>query len=161
MHSRIYQITSYKFDYNAWIDLDEIKEGAMAWIDYTYKLTEEQRKEAIKEFADLFPKDMFTIDLEEETIVYNGHGFDEWLAKYAEKIKEIAENVEPNHVGQWFVGAASKLQNYILNPLQTAKLFIDNDNYYAEQSRGLICQLNDLVLFGDKLYFGTICGYHF
>lgn len=82
MHGIIYQISDSPIDRDDYIGVDTVSEGDMADFDYLYDTTEEERRKQIQYLVEhTLPKGMFTIDTDDETLVYQG-GFAEWRKSY-------------------------------------------------------------------------------
>ncbi len=162
MHSIIFQISDQPIAKEKRIGIDHIETGDMASLDYAYKNSEEERKENIRCLVErILPKGMFTLGGDGETLVFQG-GFAEWRKSYLDTIHNKVADINEANIMEW-VGPAYRLQKAILNPLCTDALFItDFGNGYglAERSRELMTMIGNRQT-GERLYMGTVVGYHF
>lgn len=162
MHSVIYQISDQPITRDEFIGIDHIEGGDMTSFDYAYENIEEERKEYIRDLVErILPKGMFTLGEDGETLIFQG-GFTEWRKSYLDIIRDKVEEIDEENIMKW-VGPTYQLQKAILNPLDTDALFItDFANGYglAERSRELMTMIGNLQT-GERLYIGTVVGYHF
>lgn len=160
MHGIIYQISSSPIDRDDRIGIDTVSEGEMAGFDYLYDTDEEERREQIEYLVNhTFPKGMFTIDTDGETLVYQG-GFAEWRKSYLDLIRTKAEAIDEGNIMEW-IGPAYQLQKAVVNPLDTVDYYVTEGTAYgtAERSRDLMLMVGKLEV-GAKIYIGEILGYH-
>lgn len=162
MHSVIYQISDQPIAKEERIGIDNIEAGDMTSFDYAYEISEEERKECIRDLVErILPKGMFTLGEDGETLVFQG-GLAEWRKGYFDTIRCKVEEIDEENILKW-VGTTYQLQKSILNPLATDTLFITDfaNNYgLAERSRELMTMIGNLQT-GERLYIGAVIGYHF
>jgi hypothetical protein len=159
MHSNIFQISTKPISKERYTNPDNFEGGDMTSLDYAYDIEAEQRSEIIRILAEnILPKGMFTLNPDSETLTYNG-GMAEWKKEYICNIHNKAKEVNEKNVMDW-VGKAFHLQMAIVDPLDTAFLFITEEYASAERSRELM-RLIDCLQEGEQLYIGAILGYHF
>lgn len=81
MHGIVYQISTSPIDCDDYIGIDTVSEGDMAGFDYLYDTEESERSELIHDLVErILPKGMFTLDTDNETLVYQG-GFEAWRSR--------------------------------------------------------------------------------
>lgn len=160
MHSTIYQIDIKPIAETDYLRLENIVAGEMASISYVIENTEDGRQFDIKFLVEhILPKGMFTLS-SEDTLTYNG-GFNIWKKAHYDNIKELSATLTPANVMKWN-GPIGQLKKAISNPLGTNALFVTD--FYggggtAECSADLMDMISELKK-GDKLYLGSILGYH-
>lgn len=162
MHSLIFQISDRPIEADDHINIDLIEAGETVSIDYCMEIESDERNTAIIAFFErTFPQGMFTINPDEETVTYQG-GFNEWNSGYIRSLIDKAKAVTEANVFK-YAGAAYRLQQAIVNPLDTAILFVTDftDGMgTAERSRSLMRLISELQI-GAKLYIGAILDYHY
>ena len=159
MHGIIYQISDSPIDRDDYIGVDTVSEGDMADFDYLYDTTEEERRKQIQYLVEhTLPKGMFTIDTDDETLVYQG-GFAEWRKSYLDLIRTRTEAINEENIMEW-IGPAYQLQKAIVNPLDSVDYYVTESDSYgtAERSRDLMLMVGRLEA-GAKLYIGEVLGY--
>ena len=162
MHSLIFQISDRPIEADAHINIGLVEAGETVSIDYCMKIEPNERKTAIFAFFErTFPQGMFTINPDEETVTYQG-GFNEWNSGYVRSLIDKAKAVTEANVFK-YAGAAYRLQQAIVNPLDSSVLFVTDfadGTATVERSRSLMRLISELQI-GAKLYIGTILDYHY
>lgn len=160
MHGIVFQISTSPIDSDDYIGIDTVSEGDMAGFNYLYDTEEGERSELIHDLVErILPKVMFTLDADNETIVYQG-GFEEWRKSYLDLIRTKTEAIDEGNIMKW-IGPVYQLQKAIVNPLESPDYFVlESDSYgTAERSRELMLMVGKLEA-GAKIYVGEILGYH-
>ena len=101
MHGIVYQISTSPIDCDDYIGIDTVSEGDMAGFDYLYDTEESERSELIHDLVErILPKGMFTLDTDNETLVYQG-GFEAWRKSYLDLIRTKTEAIDEDNIMEW------------------------------------------------------------
>ncbi len=156
MHSTIYQIGTKPFTEEQLLDPDTLEVGENSLLDYAYDISAEVRAVNIRILVEtILPAGMFTID-SDNNLIYQG-GFKIWRKTYFDKVKNLTNALTPaNIMGNG--RQLSDLKHSLDNPLNTVRLFEcgDGEIKYSISIMRLVDGLNK----GDKLYVGSVLGYH-
>ena len=156
MHSYIYQIGLKPFNEEKLLDPDTLDVGENSLLDYAYDISAEIRAVNIRILVEtILPAGMFTID-SDNNLIYQG-GFKIWRKAYFDEVKDLTNALTPANI----MGNGrqhSDLKHALDNPLNTVRLF---ESGYREIEYSIsIMHLVDGLNKGDKLYVGSVLGYH-
>lgn len=156
MHSYIYQIGTKPFTEEKLLDSDTLEVGENSLLDYAYDISAETRAVNIRILVEaILPAGMFTVD-SDNNLIYQG-GFKIWRKTYFDKVKNLTKALTPaNIMGNG--RQLSDLKHALDNPLNTVRLFECGDGE-IEYSISIMRMVDGLSK-GDKLYVGSVLGYH-
>lgn len=161
MHSLIYQISTAPIAEENFLREDGINEGDMVSIDYSDAISGEERQKAIERLVEkILPKGMFTLN-PDNTLTYNG-GIKQWRNSYCKLLQTTAQSITPDNITNP-KGAMLQLRRAIVNPLNTACLFVMDSfgmECTAERSAEFM-NVVDYMTKRDILYIGGVCDYRF
>ena len=160
MHSKIFQISSkpiYEIDY---IIADNYFDWFVPSIaDYTDDLNEEEVKNCIDWFINIYLKDIVTCEDGKITIINKEKYFEKKYTKFKDKINALQNTTFKQFIGE-------EMSNLHMDIMSAKAAYIDEYSIYIDDN-GEYSGLETLDEFmrrsknGDVFYIGNVIDYHF
>ena len=162
MHSKIFQITTKRLEKSRFLNEYTLAQGQFCFYDYCKRISQTERKIQIDNLVMYaLPQGMFR-RISEDEIIYNG-GIEQWLEKFADRIKEKVTEITAENVIDPCCPAVAGLIRLINNPLDTDYNFYlheDCKDPHAVESLEFM-QFASQLEPGTILFIGGVIDYHF
>lgn len=157
MHNLIFQVDLAPMSKEQYLNFDKVGEQNDDLIDYAYDTDETDRAAFIESFVSMFPDGMFRMSEDLSSLIYQG-GFSDWHYDFNRDLQNIANSAN----GLIPFENYEIIKMHLDNPLETDDFFvIDSYEGCGRLTRTMgVMRLVSRLKVGDRLYIGSILGYH-